>query len=106
MFGISMGVAYNFYFKFNLFSWLPYALAFAALPSCIAISKDITPPVWMWLGGAIFGSAAHFINVIKDIDQDRASGIGGAPQRIGKRNSIVVAALLIALGAAVLFIFN
>ena len=106
MFGISMGVAYNFYFKYNVFSWLPYALAFAALPSCIAISKDITPPVWMWLGGAIFGSAAHFINVIKDIDQDRASGIGGAPQRIGKRNSIVVAALLIALGAAVLFIFN
>jgi 4-hydroxybenzoate polyprenyltransferase len=106
MFGISMGVAYNFYFKFNIFSWLPFALAFAALPSCIAISKDITPPVWMWLGGALLGSAAHFINVIKDIDQDRASGIGGAPQRIGKRNSIVVAALLIALGAAVLFIFN
>ena len=106
MFGISMGVAYNFYFKYNVFSWLPYALAFAALPSCIAISKDITPPVWMWLGGAIFGSAAHFINVIKDIDQDRASGIGGAPQRIGKRNSIGMAALLIALGALTLYLFN
>ena len=106
MFGISMGVAYNFYFKFNVFSWLPYALAFAALPSCIAISKNITPPVWMWLGGALLGSAAHFINVIKDIDQDRASGIGGAPQRIGKRNSIVVAVLLIALGAATLYLFN
>ena len=106
MFGISMGVAYNFYFKFNVFSWLPYALAFAALPSCIAISKDIAPPVWMWLGGAIFGSAAHFVNVIKDIDQDRASGIGGAPQRIGKRNSIVAAVLLIALGAATLYLFN
>jgi 4-hydroxybenzoate polyprenyltransferase len=106
MFGISMGVAYNFYFKYNVFSWLPYALAFAALPSCIAISKDITPPVWMWLGGAIFGSAAHFINVIKDIDQDRASGIGGAPQRIGKRSSILVAALLIALGALTLYFFN
>ena len=106
MFGISMGVAYNFYFKYNVFSWLPYALAFAALPSCIAISKDITPPVWMWLGGAIFGSAAHFINVIKDIDQDRASGIGGAPQRIGKRSSILVAALLIALGALTLYLFN
>lgn len=106
MFGISMGVAYNFYFKFNLFSWFPYALAFAALPSCIAISKEITPPVWMWLGGALLGSAAHFINVIKDMDQDRASGIGGAPQRIGKRNSIVVAALLIALGLATLVVFN
>jgi 4-hydroxybenzoate polyprenyltransferase len=106
MFGISMGVAYNFYFKFNVFSWFPFALAFAALPSCIAISKDVTPPVWMWLGGALLGSAAHFINVIKDMDQDRASGIGGAPQRIGKRNSIVVAALLIALGLATLVLFN
>ncbi len=106
MFGISMGVAYNFYFKFNVFSWFPYALAFAALPSCIAISKDVTPPVWMWLGGALLGSAAHFINVIKDMDQDRASGIGGAPQRIGKRSSIVVAALLIALGLATLVVFN
>jgi 4-hydroxybenzoate polyprenyltransferase len=106
MFGISMGVAYNFYFKYNAFSWLPYTLAFAALPSCIAISKEINPPLWMWLGGAIFGTAAHFINVIKDMDQDRASGIGGAPQRIGKRNSIVVAAVLIALGALIVFLFN
>ena len=106
MFGIAMGVAYNFYFKFNVFSWFPYALAFAALPSCIAISKDVTPPVWMWLGGALLGSAAHFINVIKDMDQDRASGIGGAPQRIGKRNSIVVAGLLIALGLSTLVVFN
>jgi len=105
MFGISMGVAYNFYFKFNVFSWLPYALAFAALPSCVVISKGLPVPVWMWLGGAIFGTAAHFINVIKDMDQDRLSGIGGLPQRIGKANSIVAAAVLIALGAATLFAF-
>ena len=104
MFGISMGVAYNFYFKFNVFSWLPYALAFAALPSCVAISKGINPPLWMWLGGALFGSAAHFVNVIKDMDQDRASGIGGAPQRLGKRGSILAAVLLTFLGAAVLII--
>ena len=104
MFGISMGVAYNFYFKYNRFSWLPYALAFAALPSCVAISKGVTPPVWMWLGGAIFGSAAHFINVIKDIDQDRASGIGGLPQRLGERNSIVAAIALIGLGILALFL--
>ena len=105
MFGISMGVAYNFYFKYNRFSWLPYALAFAALPSCVAISKGINPPVWMWLGGAIFGSAAHFINVIKDMDQDRASGIGGAPQRLGKRNSIVAAMILISMGLFVVIYF-
>ena len=101
MFGISMGVAYNFYFKFNIFSWLPYALAFAALPSCIAISKDINPPVWMWLGGALFGMAAHFINVIKDMEQDQVSGIKGLPQRLGTKISMLVAALLIVAGCTV-----
>ena len=87
MFGISMGVAYNFYFKFNIFSWLPYALAFAALPSCIAISKEITPPMWMWLGGALLGSAAHFINVIKDMEQDQKSGIQRRQDRWWRKDS-------------------
>jgi 4-hydroxybenzoate polyprenyltransferase len=102
MLGIACGVAYNFYFKFNLFSPLPYAIAFAALPSSVAISKDINPPMWMLLGGALFGMAAHFINVIKDMDQDQASGIKGLPQRLGRTKSITAAAVLIALGAAIL----
>jgi len=100
MLGIACGVAYNFYFKFSFLSPLPYAIAFAALPSSVVISKELNPPLWMLLGGALFGMAAHFINVIKDMDQDQASGIKGLPQRLGKRNSIVAAALLIALGIA------
>jgi len=103
MFGVACGVAYNFYFKFSILSPLPFAIAFAALPSCIAISKDITPPTWMWLGGALFGMAAHFINVIKDMKQDQISEIKGLPQRLGTRKSIVAAALLIALGLLVIF---
>lgn len=102
MFGIACGVAYNLYFKFNIFSPLPYALAFAALPSSIVIAQEQTPPVWMWLGGALFGVAAHFVNVLKDIDQDQISGIGGLPQRLGMRNSIISAIVLIALGVIVL----
>ncbi len=102
MLGILCGVAYNFYFKFSVLSPLPYAIAFAALPSSIAISKDITPPVWMWLGGALFGMAAHFINVIKDMKEDQISKIGGLPQRLGSKNSIWVAVILIAIGMAVL----
>jgi 4-hydroxybenzoate polyprenyltransferase len=104
MFGIACGVAYNFYFKFNIFSPLPFALAFAALPSCIVIAQEQTPPLWMWLGGAIFGVAAHFINVLKDIDEDQVSGIGGLPQRLGMRNSIISAVVLIALGVIVLIV--
>jgi 4-hydroxybenzoate polyprenyltransferase len=105
MLGIACGVAYNFYFKFSIFSPLPYAIAFAALPSSVAISKDINPPLWMLLGGALFGMAAHFINVIKDMDQDRASGIKGLPQRLGKVKSIAAAAVLIAVGIAALVLF-
>ena len=98
MLGIACGVAYNFYFKFSILSPLPYAIAFEALPSSVAISKEINPPLWMLLGGALFGMAAHFINVIKDMDQDQASGIKGLPQRLGKAKSIAAAAVLIALG--------
>jgi 4-hydroxybenzoate polyprenyltransferase len=102
MLGIACGVGYNFYFKFSWLSPLPYAIAFAALPSSIAISKDITPPLWMWLGGALFGMAAHFINVLKDMKADQKSGIRGLPQRLGSLNSIIAAVALIALGVAVL----
>jgi 4-hydroxybenzoate polyprenyltransferase len=102
MLGIACGLTYNFYLKFSPFSPLAYAIAFAALPSSVAISKEITPPVWMWLGGALFGMAAHFINVIKDMDQDQQSGINGLPQRLGKRRSIIAATILIALGVLTL----
>ncbi len=106
MLGIACGVAYNFYFKFSLLSPLPYAIAFAALPSSIAISKDINPPTWMWLGGALFGMAAHFINVIKDMKEDHVSGIGGLPQKLGTKGSIISAALLVALGVLTLIRFT
>jgi 4-hydroxybenzoate polyprenyltransferase len=102
MLGIACGVAYNFHFKFSILSPLPYAIAFAALPSSVAISKDVIPPLWMWLGGAIFGMAAHFINVIKDMKEDQVSGIQGLPQRLGTKNSIIAAVALIALGILVL----
>lgn len=102
MLGIACGVGYNFYFKFSWLSPLPYAIAFAALPSSIAISKEITPPLWMWLGGALFGMAAHFVNVLKDMKADQKSGIRGLPQRLGSRNSIIVAITLVALGVLVI----
>ena len=102
LFTIGWAVAYNFYFKFNILSPLPYAVAFALLPSFIAISAGYTPPTWMWVCGALFGVAAHFLNVIKDMEQDQASGIMGLPQRFGKRTSLVTAIALIGIAIAVL----
>ena len=102
IFAIGCAVLYNFYFKFTVFAWLPYAIAFAALPSCMALSKGYLPPLWMWLGGALFGVAAHFLNVIKDMKEDHLSGIRGLPQRCGSKVSIVVAVVLILIAVALL----
>lgn len=101
---IGLAVAYNFYFKFTIFSWLPFAIAFGALPSCMALSKGQAPELWMWLGGALLGTAAHFLNVIKDMDEDHVSGIKGLPQRIGTKASTASAITLIALAVAVILL--
>lgn len=106
IFAIAWAVAYNFYFKFTIFSPLPFAIAFGALPSSMALSKDYAPPLWMWLGGALLGIAAHFLNVIKDLDQDRSSGIKGLPQRCGKSLSIALAIIFIALAVTLLLFSN
>jgi len=96
LFGVGMGVAYNFYFKSTLLSPLPYALAFAALVSSIVVATNRTPPLWLIASGSLLGVAAHFANVLKDLDQDLKSGITGLPQKIGKRYSrVIVSALLI-----------
>ena len=50
------------------------------------------------------GVSGHFINVIKDMDQDRSSGIKGLPQRCGKGASIAIAILFIALAVTVVLL--
>ena len=89
--GVGSGVAYNFYFKKRWLSPLPYLIAFAALPSCIVLSKNSTVPLWLILVGALLGLAAHFSNVVKDMEEDQAAGIMGAPQLLGTRWSLLIA---------------
>ena len=93
--GVGLGVSYNFYFKSTLLSPLPYALAFAALVSSIVIATDQNVPIWLVLAGALFGVAAHFANVLKDLDQDLSSGIKGLPQRVGKKYSRLIVSILL-----------
>ncbi len=88
--GVGLGVSYNFYFKFTLLSPLPYALAFAALVACIVVATDRTPPLWLLISAACLGVAAHFANVIKDINEDLKSEIIGLPQKLGKKASRVI----------------
>jgi 4-hydroxybenzoate polyprenyltransferase len=102
LFGVGMGVSYNFYFKSTLLSPIPYALAFGALVSSIIVSTDRTPPLWFITAAALLGVAAHFANVLKDIDQDLASKIKGLPQRIGKKGSRIITSLLLVTATLIL----
>jgi 4-hydroxybenzoate polyprenyltransferase len=97
---VGSGVSYNLYFKGTKFSWLPYALSFGALPAVIVLADNRTPPRWIVASGMMLGIAAHFGNVVKDIESDKLLGIKGLPQIMGDRASRIVAvlALLIASG--------
>lgn len=93
--GVGCGIAYNFYFKFSPLSPLPYAVACAALPASIFYATDRRPPLWVLIVGAMLGVAFHFLNVIKDLPQDRESNIGGLPQRLGRKISTIFAVILV-----------
>ena len=99
--GVSCGIAYNFYFKFSKLSPLPYAIACAALPASIFLAASRTPPIWVLAVGSMLGVAFHFANVLKDLNQDVESAIGGLPQRVGKGFSILIILVLIALAISV-----
>jgi len=102
LFGVGMGVSYNFFFKSTLLSPIPYAFAFSALVSCVVLATDRTPPLWYISAAALIGVAAHFANVLKDIDQDLASKIKGLPQRTGKKGSRIITSLLLVMATLIL----
>jgi 4-hydroxybenzoate polyprenyltransferase len=102
--GVGSGVAYNFYFKSNRLSFLPYAISFAALPAAITLGRNISPPLWLLFCGAGLGVAAHFANVIKDMDRDRAAGIAGLPQIVGSKKSTYISGSLLFFVSIQLFL--
>jgi 4-hydroxybenzoate polyprenyltransferase len=90
--------AHNFVLKRTLFSVLPYMISFGALPWAIYLSADKHPPAWLYLGFIFFSTAFHFLNVLKDLDVDLAQGIHGLPQRMGRSQSMALAAILATAG--------
>jgi 4-hydroxybenzoate polyprenyltransferase len=100
--GVGCGVSYNFYFKRNVLSPLPYAIAFAGLPTSIALSKGHLAPAWLVVAGGLLGISAHFSNVVKDMDEDRVAKIFGLPQLLGARNSQLISGVGFIVVAAIL----
>ena len=100
--GVGCGIAYNFYFKFRITSPLVYFIALAALPASIFYAVDRNPPLWVLATSSLLGVAFHFANVLKDLSADRDSNIGGLPQRVGKRVSVIIIAILLIIAITIL----
>ena len=100
--GVGCGIAYNFYFKFRITSPLVYFIALAALPASIFYAVDKNPPLWVLATSSLLGVAFHFANVLKDLSADRDSKIGGLPQRVGKRVSILIIFILLIIVTVIL----
>ena len=100
--GVGCGIAYNFYFKFRITSALAYFIALAALPASIFYAVDRNPPLWVLATSSLLGVAFHFANVLKDLSADRDSKIGGLPQRLGRRASLLIIAILLVIVLTIL----
>jgi 4-hydroxybenzoate polyprenyltransferase len=95
---VTSGWTYTLGLKSTPWSPLPYFVGFASLPLYAVGVSGVAVPWWMAVAGGLLGVAAHFANAAPDIDQDRAAGVLGLPQRFGARPSVVIA--LVVLGGA------
>jgi 4-hydroxybenzoate polyprenyltransferase len=103
------GWAYNLGLKATVWSWLPYAIAFGALPVAATLNGPGShwPGWWAMAAGASLGVAAHVANVLPDLATDAATGVRGFPHRLGARKAstagpvlLVIATGLIVFGPA------
>jgi 4-hydroxybenzoate polyprenyltransferase len=99
---VASALAYNFFLARTVWSWVPYAVSFALMPVFIAqaISPALWPTIPLTLPSVLVGVTAHLLNAIPDIAIDRHTGWGGLAVSLGKRWSMILAAVLV-LAAAV-----
>lgn len=99
---IGSGWIYNLRLKRTTASFLPYAVAFGALPQVATLSA--TPPraerPALTAAGALLGVGAHLLNALPDLDDDRATGVAGLPHRLRPAQLRAAAALCLSAAAA------
>ena len=107
VFAILMAWLYNIRLSRTVWSWLPYALAFGAMPAFLSFGLNDEPPtVWAVAVFAIIGVSAHLANALPDADSDAGAGVGGIVVRLGNRRSVLLCWLLLALGSGVLVVVS
>ena len=98
-----MAWAYNLGLSRTVWSWLPYAVAFGAVPAFLSYGLDGSAPPW-WAPGvfALLGVSGHLANALPDIAVDRRTGVGGLATRLGFRGSLIACWLVSGAASAIL----
>lgn len=103
VFSLAMAWLYNTVLSRTPWSWLPYALAFGAVPGFLTYGLDGQPPdAWLVTVFAVVGVSAHLANALPDLETDRAAGLDGVAVRLGARATAWICWLLLAAGSAIL----
>jgi 4-hydroxybenzoate polyprenyltransferase len=99
---LAMAWLYNLRLSRTAWSWLPYAVAFAAAPPFLTLGLDDRwPPLWMIAAFALIAVSAHLANALPDLAADRDAGLGGLAVHLGERTSTRLCWLLLTLGTGV-----
>ncbi len=107
IFAILMAWLYNIRLSRTAWSWLPYALAFGAMPAFLSFGLNDEPPtLWSVAVFAIIGVSAHLANALPDAEFDTAAGVGGVVVALGNRRSVILCWLLLALGSGILVLVS
>jgi 4-hydroxybenzoate polyprenyltransferase len=97
--------AYNAGLKATALSWLPYAVSFGLAPVYIwAATGDGWPAAWIVAATSLLGVGGHLLNVVPDLEADRATEIRGLPHRLGLRGSLIGACALLAAVLALVLV--
>jgi 4-hydroxybenzoate polyprenyltransferase len=97
---VASALAYNFFLARTMWSWVPYVVSFALMT--VFIAQASSPTLWpsfpLIALSVLVGVTAHLLNAIPDIDIDRETGWGGLAVSLGKRRSMILASVLVAVG--------
>lgn len=100
---LAMAWMYNLRLSRTGWSWLPYAVAFIALPPFLSYGAgNAPPPLWLLAVFPLIGVSAHLANALPDVVIDSASGLGGTAVRLGALRTTWLCWTLLGAASAVL----
>jgi 4-hydroxybenzoate polyprenyltransferase len=105
IFAVGQGLIYDRFAARTWWSWVPYALAFAAIPVFVAQASARTAwPSWQFaLACSLVGVIAHLLNALPDIAIDKQAGLGGLAVTLGTQRTIALTFILVAAAITMMF---